>query len=411
MKFEWYLALRYFKGNRKGARFLSFIKIMSITGVAVGSAGLLIALSVVHGFKSTINNKVLGFAPHYTIATQSFIKPTIERADTMMSFLDREFPEIIKKQPVVQGQVMIQTKDDISGTIIKGVDETGGVSNLSQYVEEGVFDLSLQDNGMHGIVIGTKLASQLSASLGDIVTTYTVNGVPSLINSPEIKQFLITGIYETGIDQFDDVFVIVEREQARQLFKLSPNEANAIELKLEDEDQIGSFEDKLIAALSFPFFPESILEKFAGIFAWVELQEQMIPLVIGVMIIVAAFNLIGAVLMMILERTRDIGVLKTIGTKSSIIRRIFLLEGLLVSFVGLLFGIGISLLFAFLQLQFEIIPLSQENYYMSYVPVEPHLLDFLIVTVVTTILCGLASWVPARVAAKTDPLKVISYGR
>jgi lipoprotein-releasing system permease protein len=411
MNFEWYLALRYFKGNRKGARFLSFIKIMSITGVAVGSAGLLIALSVVHGFKSTINNKVLGFAPHYTISTQSFIKPTIQRADTLMSFLDRRFPEISAKQPVVQGQVMIQTKDDVSGTILKGVDVDGGVSNLSEYVNNGKFDLGLQENGMAGIVVGNKLASQLSATVGDVVTTYTVNGVPSMINSPEIKQFLITGVYQTGIDQFDDVFVIVEREQARELFKLGPNEANGIELKLKDERKIESFEDQLTAALSFPFFPESILQKFAGIFAWVELQEQMIPLVIGVMIIVAAFNLIGAVLMMILERTRDIGVLKTIGTKSSIVRRIFLLEGLLVSFVGLLFGIAISLVFAYLQLEFQIIPLSEENYYMSYVPVEPHLLDFLMVTVVTTILCGLASWIPARVAANTDPLKVISYGR
>jgi len=223
MNFEWYLALRYFKGNRKGARFLSFIKIMSITGVAIGSAGLLIALSVVHGFKSTINNKVLGFAPHYTVSTQSFIKPTIERADTLLSFLEKEFPEISKIQSVIQGQVMIQTKDDISGTILKGVDKEGGVSNLFQYVNAGKFDLSEQENGMFGIVIGTKLATQLSASVGDIVTTYTIKGVPSLINSPEIKQFLITGIYETGIDQFDDVFVIVDREEARQLFKMRPN--------------------------------------------------------------------------------------------------------------------------------------------------------------------------------------------
>ena len=408
MNFEWYLALRYFKGNRKGARFLSFIKIMSITGVAIGSAGLLIALSVVHGFKSTINNKVLGFAPHYTIATQSFITPTIERADTLITFLDKTLPEIAQKQPVIQGQVMIQTKDEISGTILKGVDKSGGVSNLSQYIDSGEFDLSERENGMFGIVIGVNLASPLSAKIGDIVTTYTVNGVPSLINSPEIKQFLITGIYRTGIDQFDDVFVIVEREQARDLFKLAPNEAHAIELKLKDENTIEAFEDKLISTLSFPFFTESILEKFYNIFAWVELQEQMIPLV---MIIVAAFNLIGAVLMMILERTRDIGILKTIGTKSSIIRRIFLLEGLLVSFVGLIFGIGISLLFSYLQLEFQLIPLSEENYYMSYVPVEPHLFDFLIVTVVTTVLCALASWIPARVAAKTDPLKVISYGR
>jgi lipoprotein-releasing system permease protein len=411
MSFEWYLALRYFKGNRKGARFLSFIKIMSITGVAIGSAGLLIALSVVHGFKSTINNKVLGFAPHYTVSSQSFIRTTLERADTLVTYLDKRHPEIIEKQAVIQGQVMIQTKDEISGTILKGVNKDGGVSNLTTYVNTGQFDLSEQENGMFGIVIGSKLASQLTAGIGDIVTTYTVNEVPSLISSPEIKQFLVTGIYQTGIDQFDDVFVVVEREQARELFNLSPTEAHAIELKLKDENSIDSFEEKLNNSLSFPFFSESILQKFYSIFAWVELQEQMIPLVIGVMIIVAAFNLIGTVLMMILERTRDIGILKTIGTKSSIVRKIFLLEGLLVSFVGMIFGIIISLLFAYLQLEFQLIPLSEENYYMSYVPVEPHLLDFLIVTVVTFVLCGFASWIPARIAAKTDPLKVISYGR
>ena len=322
MNFEWYLALRYFKGNRKGARFLSFIKIMSITGVAIGSAGLLIALSVVHGFKSTINNKVLGFAPHYTVSSQSFIRTTLERADTLVTYLDKRHPEILEKQAVIQGQVMIQTKDEISGTILKGVNKEGGVSNLTQYVNSGQFDLSEQENGMFGIVIGSKLASQLTAGVGDIVTTYTVNEVPSLISSPEIKQFLVTGIYQTGIDQFDDVFVVVEREQARELFNLSPTEAHAIELKLKDENAINSFEEKLNNSLSFPFFSESILQKFYSIFAWVELQEQMIPLVIGVMIIVAAFNLIGTVLMMILERTRDIGILKTIGTKSSIVRKI-----------------------------------------------------------------------------------------
>ncbi len=411
MNFEWYLAFRYFKGTRKGARFLSFIKIMAITGVAVGSAGLLIALSVVHGFKSTINGKVLGFAPHYTVSSQSFINPTLQRADTLISYLEQSLPEITELQPVIQGQVMIQTRDNISGTILKGVNETGGVSDLKEYVNFGEFDLTRQVNGMYGIVVGSKLADLLSTGIGDIVTVYTIKGVPSLINSPEIKQFIITGIYQTGIDQFDDVFVLTEREQARSLFQLQENEANAIEIRLGNESNIEDFEDKLSPSLSFPFFAESILVKFEGIFAWVELQEQMIPLVIAVMIIVAAFNLIGAVLMMILERTRDIGVLKTMGTKSSVVRKVFLLEGLLVSFAGLAFGITISLLFAWLQSEFQIIPLSQENYYMSYVPVEPHLFDFVIVAAVTTFLCGLASWIPARIAAKTDPLKVISYGR
>ncbi len=411
MNFEWHLATRYFKGTRKGARFLSFIKVMSIAGVAIGSAGLLIALSIVHGFKSTINDKVLGFAPHYTVATQSFINPTIQRADTLFNYLDRTFPEITQKQLVIEGQVMIQTRSEVSGTILKGVDEQGDISGLKDYINRGSYDLSEQKNGMYGVVIGNKLAQQLSADIGDVVTTFTILETPSLSASPEIKQFIITGIYQTGIDQFDDVYVVVKRELARELFLYNETEASGIELKLNDPNSIESFQSELSTALAFPFFSESILDKFFNIFAWVQLQEQMIPLVIGVMIIVAAFNLIGAVLMMVLERTRDIGVLKTIGTKSSAIRKIFLLEGLLVALTGLLIGIGISLLFAWLQLEFQIIPLSEENYYMSYAPVEPHLLDFVLVSAITTVLCGLASWIPARIAAKTDPLKVISYGR
>jgi lipoprotein-releasing system permease protein len=137
----------------------------------------------------------------------------------------------------------------------------------------------------------------------------------------------------------------------------------------------------------------------------------MIPLVISVMIIVAAFNLIGAVLMMVLERTKDIGILKTIGGKSKLIRKVFLLEGLMVASIGLFIGIGISFLFAYLQLEYQIIPLSEENYYMSYAPVELRFFDFFITSVVTITLCALASWLPARIAAKTDPLKVIAFGR
>jgi lipoprotein-releasing system permease protein len=129
------------------------------------------------------------------------------------------------------------------------------------------------------------------------------------------------------------------------------------------------------------------------------------------MIIVASFNLIGTILMMVLERTRDIGILKTMGSQSKRIRSVFLLEGLIVAGTGLAIGITFSLVFAWLQSTYQLIPLSEENYYMAYAPVEPHGLDFVIVAVVTLVLCALASWLPARIASKTDPLTVIAYGR
>lgn len=408
MNFEWYLAKRYFKGKRKGSRFLSFIKTMAITGVAVGSAGLLIALSVVHGFKSVIDNKVLGFAPHITVTT--FSGSPIPRADTLMKDI-QSYSEIARAQPVINGQTMIQSSTDVTGTLLKGVDRQGDVTDIRKYISRGSYDLSTDSSGIPGMVLGADLARSLNVDINSVLTAYTIDGIPSPLNSPEIQQFRLSGIYETGISQFDNILALVARPHAQKLFELSESSASAIEIRLKDQSKIGSFDKKLGEDLQYPYFTETIYDRYSSIFAWVDLQEETIPFVIGVMIIVAAFNLIGTVLMMVLERTRDIGILKTMGASDKSIRGIFLLEGLFVALTGLIIGISLSLVFAWLQSTYHIIPLSEENYYMAYAPVEPHMLDFFIVAGVTLLLCSLASWLPARIASKTDPLKVIAYGR
>lgn len=408
MNFEWYLALRYFKGKRQGSRFLSFIKAMAITGVAVGSAGLLIALSIVHGFKSAIDNKVLGFAPHITIST--FSEEPIFRSDTLLSDL-ADYPDIQQVQAVVNGQAMLQSPDEVTGILFKGVDPEGDVTDIREYISKGRYFLGEDSTGMPGIVVGSKLAQSLNADINSVLTAYTVEGLPSPLSSPEIKQFRLTGIYQTGIGQFDNIFALIARPHAQQLFLVPPEQASVMEIRLKDQSNIRPFEQTLSDDIGFPYFTESIYEKYGSIFAWVDLQEETIPFIISVMIIVAAFNLIGTVLMMVLERTRDIGILKTMGAGDKSIRRVFLLEGLFVAVVGLIIGIAISLLFAWLQSTYQLIPLSEQNYYMAYAPVEPHGLDFLIVATVTLLLCTLSSYLPARIAAKTDPLKVIAYGR
>ncbi|WP_069131005.1 ABC transporter permease [Rhodohalobacter halophilus] len=408
MNFTWYIAGRYFKGNQRESRFLSFIKIMAIAGVAVGSAGLLIALSIVHGFKSTINEKIVGFAPHITVHT--FLNEPMNRADTLQVFMD-DIPGIERSQPVILGQVMIQASRDVSGSGIKGVPEEGDVTMLRSFISEGEYNLKMTESGLPGIIIGSDLARNIGASVGDRVTVYALDGMPSPLNTPEIKQFRLTGIYQTGIARFDDNFALIPIESARQIFEFRQNQASAFDINVASIDDIEPIYRTIRDETKFPYITESVYQRYRNIFAWVDLQEETIPLVIGVMVIVAAFNLIGTVLMMVLERVRDIGILKTIGAKSKAIRKIFLLEGLFVAASGLIIGIGISLLFYWLQVNYQIIPLSEENYYMSTAPVEPHLLDFVIVSGVTILLCALASWLPARIAAKTDPVKVLSIGK
>lgn len=381
---------------------------MAITGVTVGSAGLLIALSITHGFKSKIHNKVLGFAPDITIT--KFTNEPIFRTDTLLTYL-QQYPAIARAQPVVTGQAMIQSSDEVTGAFFKGVSKSGGVTQLQNYIIKGRFDLTADSTGLPGIVIGSDLANALQTHIGDVLTTYTVTGIPSPLSSPEIQQFRLTGIYETGIGRFDKGLAIVARKYAKQLFTMPGLYSSKIVIEVKDKSSVKAFEDKLASQLPVPYFSLNIYEKYQSIFTWIKLQEQTIPFIIGVMIIVAAFNLIGTILMMVLERTRDIGILKTMGAQSKKIRTIFLLEGIFVAVVGLTIGIGLSVLFAWLQSSFQLIPLSQENYFMKYVPVEPHGLDFAIVIGLTLLLSALASWLPARIASKTDPLKVIAYGR
>jgi lipoprotein-releasing system permease protein len=408
MKFTWYIAGRYFRGKNRESRFLSFIKIMAIGGVAVGSAGLLIALSIVHGFKSTINEKILGFAPHVTV--HSFMGEPMARADTLETFI-LDLPGVEEAQSVILGQVMIQGPDDVSGTGIKGVPEAGDVTKLREYITRGSYDLGIRDSGLPGIILGNALARTIGADIGDRITIYALDGLPSPLNSPEIRQFTLTGIYQTGIARFDDNFALAEISTIRRLLDMGTLEANMIEINASDIGEIRTVYGSIRDLTRFPYVTENIYQRYRNIFAWVDLQEETIPFVIAVMIIVAAFNLIGTVLMMVLERVRDIGILKTLGAKSKSIRQVFLLEGLFVAFSGLALGIGTSLLFYWLQINYQIIPLSEENYYMSTAPVEPHLLDFVIVSVLTIVLCALASWIPARIAAKTDPVKVLSFGK
>lgn len=403
-----FIALRYFTGKRKGASFLSFAKIISVTGVAVGSAGLLIALSVVHGFKSTIEDKILGFGTHISIT--SIADTPLYRADTLITHV-QAWPEIESIQPVIYGQVMIQHRENVEGTFMKGVPETGDVTDLKSYIRSGTYDLTTGEDGVSGIVIGSKLAGNLGAEPGSMVTLYAVRGMPSARNLPELRRFRISGIYETGIDRFDDVFVLVPETHARQLLDMPHPTAHQVDIRLWSISDIPAVEAKLDRIVMFPYMAETVYIRYSNIFAWINLQEQTVPLVIGVMIIIAAFNLIGTVLMMVLERVRDIGILKTMGATTQQIRKIFLMEGLIVGVVGITIGITIAVLFSWLQGTYGIIPLDQENYYMSTAPVEPQMLDYVWVSVVSILLCGLASWLPANVASKIDPLNVIHFGR
>lgn len=381
---------------------------MAVLGVAIGSAGLLISLSVVHGFKSVIETKILGFGTH--ISVETFASMPIYRADTLVTWL-QQVPDIESIQPVVYGQGMVQSGQQVEGSFVKGVPaEQGDLSDIRQYIVHGSYDLQADSAGIHGLIMGSRLARNLDARVNDPVFIYAIKGIPSASNLPQIQKFRLTGIYQTGIEQFDDVLVLIPLDQSRRLFGMQDPAASQIDIRVSSVSKIREVDRFLDEFIDFPYVNISLFTRYNNIFAWVNLQEQTIPLVIAVMIIVAAFNLIGTVLMMVLERVRDIGALKTLGCTDSQIRNIFIIEGMLVGAIGLIIGIIISLLFIYLQSAYGIIPLSEENYYMNTAPVDPYISDFVLVSIVTLFLCFIASWIPARVASRLNPIEVSKFG-
>lgn len=416
MGIERFLATRYFWGNRKGTGFVSFIKSMSIAGVAIGSAGLLIALSIVHGFKETIQTKVVNFAPHITV--NSFSNQPIYRADTLSEYIN-SLDGMAYVQPVISGEVMIQHQDQVVGALLKGVPDRRKDPSLLGYTSEinisTEFGESLLNDSLNYplITLGDGIAQRLGVELGSRIIIYSAK--PSnneLLNTAEIQQYQVAGIYNTGIEFFDDMYAVANIQPVRTLLGISSPMAQQIELRISEPSLSAIYESErtLDEVIQFPFYTETIQDRYGNLFAWVELQENIIPLVIGVMILIAAFNLIGAILMMVLERTKDIGVLKALGATPKHITKVFLVEGLWVAAIGLVIGIAISLLFMYVQHEFQIIRLSEENYYMSAAPISPKVLDFIWVSSITFVLCALASWIPAQIGSKLNPLHSINLG-
>ena len=416
MKFERRMALRYLRGARgraEGRRFLRFITYVAVGGVAVGVAALLLSLSIVRGFSREIQEKVVGFGAH--VQVENYDDAPLDDADALEAALEA-MPHVTAVMPLLQEFILLRR----SSEVIDGVLLTG-VPALPAFLEGnlvgGTGDLAADAEGRAGVVLGADLARTLGLSVGEVVTAFSlprgqgmeaVQGVFSGLR-PRVAQFRVSGIYETSLQDFDALNVYTALGPAQRLLGYDGDTVSRFDLTVDEMPNAAAVAEAVEEKFGFPVIARTIYEVWPGIFAWVNLQETIIPLVIGVIIIVAAFNIIGTLLMIILEKSREIGVLASMGASPRTLRRLFLWLGLFIGVVGTGTGQVLALVIALLQKRYEIIDLPAEQYYMSTAPVELNALDFVLVGAVALALCTLAAYVPARVAARLDPIRVIRF--
>jgi lipoprotein-releasing system permease protein len=402
MNVSWYIAKNFIL-SRKDSRFINLISTISIIGIALGVATLIIAVSVLKGFEQTITNKVIDFDSHIKITSYRTILPDYHKTlPWLESQLAYYKPEIT---PFAAKLVIVSFKKKKEGINLIGLGLDKGRPFLVRNLVSGEYTLS-----NNSVLIGKKLADKLFIKVGDNITVFALrnDNIPSPENMPNIEKYTVTGIFESGMTEYDDTYAYTSLESAQKLFALGDN-ITGYNIKLSDISKIDSLTIQLAKGLRYPHYVRSVYQLHRNIFTWIELQKEPIPIVLALIILVAVFNIVGTLLMIVLEKTRAVGILKTLGSRQKQIITIFLINGSIIGVVGIIFGSFFGYLLMFIQEEFNIITLPSSVYFMSRVPFLITADTFIIIAVITFLLCILASIVPSYIASKIKPVNALRF--
>ncbi len=293
-----FIARRYIN-SRRGGSFLSLLTIFSIVGITIGVAALIITLSIINGFEKEIREKIIGFNAHVQIL--GFQGQPLPHFTEVEEKIRKDFPEVRTLIPFVAREAMLRCRQEVDGIFLKGVEPTAELSIIRNHIVEGDFDLG-SGNGPPLIIIGKKLARKMNIHLGDMVVAFALSGKLESATQTQIRAFRVSAIYETGMAEFDDIFVYTHIQQAQKLFDLS-NSVLGIDIFLNDANLANDVTSRLADELPYPYYPQSVFRQFRNLFSWVELQKKPAPIILGLIIAVAVVNIIGTLLMLVLEKT------------------------------------------------------------------------------------------------------------
>ncbi len=405
MSFPFFISKKYTLSKRD-SKFVTFISSISIIGIALGVATLIIALSILNGFEKTITQKITDFDSQIKITS---FRTTLPNYHRIFPQLKKDLNGLAKEiNPFASELAIIGSKHVKEGVSIKGVLPNNPLHGVAENIIAGSKFLS--DSSLSSIILGKKLANKLMVGIGDKVTVFALkkDQIPSTENLPSIKQFKITGIFESGMAEYDDLYAYVNLNAAQDLFDIGDN-ITGYDIRVNNISKIDSLTKHLAEVLRYPHSVRSIYQIHRNIFTWVELQKKPIPIILGLIIIVAVFNIIGTLLMIVLEKTSAIGILKSLGASKKQIVSIFLYQGIFLAIVGIVSGNILAYLLMFFQQQYNIISLPSSVYFMSTVPIYFSTSIFLGVSALTLFLCIIASVIPSFVASKIKPVSTLRF--
>ena len=399
------------KGTRKS--FSNSIVGIATFGIALGLAVMIVAVAIVTGFKSEISNKVIGFGSHIQLVNMdsntSYETTPVDRNLGILEDINA-IPEIRHVQIFAIKAGIIKTEENIQGAVLKGVGPDYDWNFINQSIVEGR-SISIADSvRTNEVLISESVASMLGLKVGDSFNMYFIQ------DPPRARKFNIAGIYRTSLVEFDKLYVYADIKHVQRLNNWTSEQVSGFEIMLENIRDAESATYKLREITAIDFTQDGsmlkvipIQEKYNQIFDWLNLQDMNVVIIIVLMLVVAGFNMISGLLILILERTNMIGILKGLGSMNASIRKIFLYQSGYLAVKGLLWGNLIGLAICFLQYKFNLITLDPESYYLDTVPINLNLVHILLLNLGTLVSTLLFLLIPSMIIAKVEPEKAIRF--
>ncbi len=411
MGFEFFISIRYLLAKRR-QNFVSLISFISIAGVAVGVTALIVVLAVMNGFQNDLRNRILGVTAHVNITSYagsiSGYKEVMRKVDTQQG--------VVESTPYIYAPVMMSANRS-SGAILYGIDPLSAsrVIRLQQNLIEGQLASlaqSLNKSGRRlypGIILGDQLANSLGVRVGSFLTVISPTGTLSPIGqAPKSQLFEVVGLVRSGMYDYDSTLAYVDLPVAQQFLGIG-NRATGLEVRVHDIYKAGEIANALKRKLGYPFYVTDWIRMNSNFFSALKLEKAVMFVILTLIILVAAFNIVSSLTMLVMQKGRDIAILKAMGATTASIRRIFVLEGFLIGASGTILGLLGGTVLCDLLKKYKFIHLPQDVYHISTLPVKMEASDLATIAISAICISLLATLYPSRKAAGVDPAEALKY--
>ncbi|MCJ7482537.1 MAG: lipoprotein-releasing ABC transporter permease subunit [Thermodesulfovibrionales bacterium] len=406
LPYQLFIALRYLR-TKKRHKGISFNTLISVGGVAVGVMALLVVLSVMSGFHEDLQKKILGVNAHVVVLNYRGAMPEYKDAVKKLT----GDTDILSSAPFILGQVMVSSGKRAQGVFLRGVEPEAELktTEIGKFMKEGGLDDLVSKDSTPGIIIGRELASSIGVFKGDLVTILSpVGKIGPLGMLPKVRQFRVAGIFEVGMFEYDSNLVLTDLKAAQEFFDMGDT-VTGVQLKLDDIYKAPAVRERVQKTLGFPLYAKDWMQMNRNLFSALKLEKFAMFIILILIILVASFNIVSTLIMNVIEKKREIAILKAMGATDRGIMNIFILQGLFIGMFGTIAGVAGGYLLCYFLNTYQLIKLPADVYYLSHLPVKTQLFDFLVVSLSAIIISFLATIYPAWQAARINPVEPLRY--